>query len=91
MRKLSLNVESLSVQSFETTEAVKDARGTVLGNAQTQRGPNCGDTSIADACVTGLCTGDCPTYDAYQCTALCPESYNDACPSGRGCTTISPC
>ena len=66
MRKLSLNVESLSVQSFETTEAAKDARGTVLGNQRTAHGPNCGDTSIADACVTGLCTYEtCPaTYGA---------------------------
>ena len=59
MRKLSLNLEKLNVQSFETTDTVRTLRGTVNGEEKTQRGPNCGDTSIADNCVTGLCTFDC--------------------------------
>ena len=69
MRKLSLNVESLSIQSFETSEAVKDARGTVHGHDPTRAGRHCnGDTSIADACVTGLCTFE-----------TCPQTFGPEC------------
>jgi hypothetical protein len=61
MRKLSLDLEKLNVQSFDTTAAARSTRGTVRGHDDpTHGGPNCGDTSIADACVTGLCTFDCP-------------------------------
>lgn len=61
MRKLSLNVETLNVQSFDTTQAREETRGTVLGQQQgnTRGHQNTCDTSIADACVTGLCTYDC--------------------------------
>ncbi len=61
MRKLTLDLERLDVQSFETVGEARAARGTVRGHdQQTAHGPRCGDTSIADACVTGLCTFDCP-------------------------------
>ena len=85
MRKLTLNLEALSVESFETMDA-ETGRGTVRGFEPTKGGPNkCGDTSIADACETGLCTPvTCPfTYDAVECPSIV-----DACPSARGCTEI---
>jgi hypothetical protein len=82
MRKLSLNVDMLDVQSFETARP-EAARGTVLGNDATNNPRNCGDTSIADNCETGLCTPvTCP--DTYN---ECPSAY-DACASSRGCTEI---
>ena len=86
MRKLTLNFDALNVETFETAKGAA-GQGTVYGNAQTN-GQNTQCLSAIDACPTGFCA---PTYDEYQCTALCPESYNDACPSSRGCTTISPC
>ena len=85
MRKLKLDIETLNVQSFETTEAGKSAQGTVLGHAPTQ-GHNVECGSAFDACHTGLCIPTqqgqgCHTYDPEQC-----PSAVDACPSGRGCT-----
>lgn len=67
MRKLTLDVDTLSVQSFETDAAEKGG-GTVLGQQQTN-GPRCG--SAYDACHTGLCTPQtCPnTFDSPDCTA----------------------
>ena len=92
MKKIALNLESLSVESFETSP-VADERGTVMGHAAPTKGNNCGgDGSAYDACVTGLCTYDCPeTYAPAACPTYYPEyceSANDACPSGRGCTVI---
>jgi len=71
MRKLTLDIETLNVQSFETTEGGKRALGTVFGNGEaeaTNNPKNCGDTSIADACETGLCTfQNCPyTFDGAE-------------------------
>lgn len=73
MRKIKLELESLSVESFDTAGTAAD-RGTVLGNEQATRGggPNCG--SAYDACQTGLCTGDCdPTYSPDACPTYYPQ------------------
>jgi hypothetical protein len=74
MRKLTLDIETLGVQSFPTTEGGKRAAGTVHGAEAATNNPNkCnGDTSIADACVTGLCT--------YQ---TCPYTYGDCTAAGN--------
>jgi len=89
MRKIKLDVESLSVESFATASAPR-AKGTVLGHEPT-RGHNTQCASAYDACPTGFCA---PTYD-IACTQTCdtydPEicpSAVDACPSARGCTEI---
>jgi hypothetical protein len=89
MRKIKLNVESLSVESFATA-AVAGEMGTVFGNEPT-RGNNEACRSAVDACPTRICvtvdlaceTLNCETYDPI----LCP-SVNDACVSSRGCTEI---
>ena len=72
MRKIKLELESLSVESFTTAGTGAD-RGTVMANEQpTRNGPNCG--SAYDACVTGLCTYDCdPTYSPDACPTYYPE------------------
>ena len=57
MHKVKLELDRLSVESFETM-AVKPGRGTVMANQYTLHGPNC-DTSAADGCATGLCTLNC--------------------------------
>lgn len=69
MRKLTLDIETLDVQSFETTDAARRAVGTVHGAEKTNNPRNCGDTSIADNCETGLCTAQtCPaTFDSPDC------------------------
>jgi len=89
MSKIKLNLEVLSVESFETADAAR-GEGTVLAHAKTFNG--CG--SEIDACPSARgCTefGDCLTQlcDTYD-PALCP-SVVDACPTGRGCTPVFPC
>ncbi|HEU4559236.1 MAG TPA: hypothetical protein VFS20_15370 [Longimicrobium sp.] len=74
MQKIKLSVENLSVQSFTTTSATDDARGTVAAHERTVHGPNCG--SAYDACQTGLCTFDCP--ETYSPDA-CPTDYPQYC------------
>ncbi len=70
MRKLTLDIEMLDVQSFPTTLGPLNGIGTVRGaqveaEAATNNPKKCGDTSIADNCETGLCTFEtCPaTFD----------------------------
>lgn len=72
MRKITLDLDALAVESFETAADAAE-RGTVVGHGPTDNGPNC-DGSIADACVTGLCTFDCdPTYSPEACPTAYPE------------------
>jgi hypothetical protein len=73
MRKLMLDIETLDVQSFPTTGGARNAIGTVHGaEAAATNNPNkCnGDTSIADACETGLCTYQTCPYTYGDCTAV---------------------
>lgn len=88
MRKMTLSLESLEVQSFATSP-VSGRRGTVMAHAPSNGGgPNC--NSAIDACPTGFCAtlspDACPTYYPEYC-----ESADDACPSGRGCTEVGGC
>jgi hypothetical protein len=74
MRKLTLDIEMLDVQSFPTTRGPLNGIGTVRGAeaeaeaAATNNPKKCGDTSIADNCETGLCTFQtCPyTFDGAE-------------------------
>ncbi|HEX5724762.1 MAG TPA: hypothetical protein VFX98_04810 [Longimicrobiaceae bacterium] len=91
MRKLTLDIETLNVQSFETTAAAENGEGTVFGHEPT-RGHHTRCASAFDACPTGFCaTNGC---DTTLCTVeTCPATYDcpsavDACPSGRGCTIV---
>jgi hypothetical protein len=72
MRKITLKLDSLTVESFETAGVELD-RGTVMAHEPTKsRQVECG--SAFDACQTGLCTGDCePTYAAAECPTVYPE------------------
>lgn len=71
MRKIMLELDGLVVESFTTAET-SVGRGTVVGNSNPSRGPNCG--SAYDACQTGLCTGDCePTYSPDACPTEYPQ------------------
>ena len=92
MQKIKLELDALAVETFETS-AMESEQGTVLGHGKTDNIRQCGDGSIADACVTGLCTPNCePTYSPDACPTVYPEycvSADDACPSSRGCTEIS--
>lgn len=65
MQKLALKLHALRVESFETTPAGRDVRGTVLANQES------GDpAACTDACTLhlscGSCEGSCDTCDAWQ-------------------------
>lgn len=87
MKKLTLNLDGLQVQSFETAAAETSRPGTVRGFAK-PTGLQDTDCSAVDRCASARgCTYiDCPTVDPAAC-----ESADDACPSGRGCTSLFPC
>lgn len=87
MRKIKLELDTLAVQSFETT-AVRGAHGTVVGlaaaPAPTQAaGSECG--SAIDACPSARCVtlspDECPTWFPEYCVF----SADAACPSGLDC------
>ncbi len=73
MQKIKLELESLSVETFETAKT-DEIRGTVQGHDPSRggHGQPCG--SAFDACHTGLCTYDCdPTYSPDACPTVYPE------------------
>ena len=79
MRKLSLNPDSLEVQSFPTEE-VAAGRGTVRGMDSASVDQDTCHTcpSDVDTCVS--CAGTC-----FNTCASCPLSCNPAqCPSADG-------
>jgi hypothetical protein len=88
MKKLTLNVEALQVQSFATATEQGVEFGTVHGAEKKKTGLQDTNCSAIDACASALgCTYiDCPTVDPATC-----ESADDACPTGRGCTSLFPC
>lgn len=75
MRKLTLNVDSLVVQSFQTT-APEAGRGTVHGQAAAQT-PGCS----YDGCV--------PTAH-YSCDPTCPETCFETCDTCHTCMGSCP-
>lgn len=80
MRKLSLHLDEIVVESFPTTE-VTHGRGTVRGLENTIDQDTCNTCdrcSDMDTCVS--CNASCP----ITC-ASCPQSCNPAdCPSADG-------
>jgi hypothetical protein len=66
MRKMKLDVERLAVESFATRAGDTDARGTVHGNAATER--FCSLQSGCNTCQLS-CTGSCAT--GLNCQQVC--------------------
>lgn len=93
MKKLTLDVDALQVQSFETAAAESARLGTVNGFAGPKKtGLQDTNCSAIDACASARgCTEIFETcYGGCEETNTC-ESYNDACPTGRGCSDLFPC
>ena len=84
MRKLTLELESLAVESFETTEAA-DGRGTVAGHQLTTRS--------RVTCYPNFTCPECayPDTDAWTCAGTCnntcPDTCADSCDCGSGTYT----
>lgn len=74
MQKLSLKLEDLALQSFETTLNAGAADGTVLGHLDGASHDGCSD-EYSGACATQIYTcAACETYD---------EPCNDGGPDGQ--------
>jgi hypothetical protein len=88
MKKLTLNIDALQVQSFQTA-AVLNETGTVNGFAK-KTGIDDTNCSAVDACASGRGCTTLETCFGCEETYTC-ESYDDACPTGRGCSSLFPC
>jgi hypothetical protein len=89
MKKLSLNVEALQVQSFATAEDRVVSNGTVHAFVK-KTGLQDTNCSAIDACASARGCTQLETCLGCEETNTC-ESYNDACPTGRGCSSLFPC
>ena len=77
MKKLSLTLDALQVESFDTT-AVRAEKGTVFGEQCT-----CYTVCTCPGCYTcdATCPATCPyTCDDASCVGTCPSDC-DFCPS----------
>ncbi|HEX2208498.1 MAG TPA: hypothetical protein VHG93_12500 [Longimicrobium sp.] len=66
MRKMKLEIERLAVETFPTSVEDAEGRGTVHGNAVTER--FCSVQSGCDSCQLS-CTGSCAT--GLNCQQVC--------------------
>lgn len=73
MKKLTLELDELSVETFETAE-LEEAPGTVLGYASTGGGPvNCQDQCVSYPCSGDFCqsASGCISYErTCECETL---------------------
>ena len=90
MPKMKLDMDRLTVESFETVAGTKHTGGTIRGNADTLPGfctpacsvhctryESCGETLCADACPpTPACSGPC----SYIQSCIGPTICGDTCP-----------
>lgn len=85
MKKLSLNVESLAVETFETLETPRE-RGTVAGNQLSNTSchqdicmcqSNEGVHTCVGTCVDATCYASC--YNT--CWETCYQSCDTSCPT----------
>jgi hypothetical protein len=89
MKKLNLDLDTLLVESFETSSQ-RDERGTVRGHGYTDT--TCGQRVCGCPTVMGpTCAATCESCDGtcgeQTCAASCPDTCNDFCNS----TGISCC
>jgi hypothetical protein len=71
MQKISLNLDTLLVESFETTTGMEQPRGTV-------RGAESAEPTEATHC--GSCEASCgPTFCLFTCGQSCEVTCGDSC------------
>ncbi|HSU17457.1 hypothetical protein [Longimicrobium sp.] len=88
MRKLTLNLNALAVQSF-ATDAARPGFGTVQGRQKGNTGLQDTDCSAVDACPSAR---GCSELDECRRTQgdNCPSAALD-CPTSRGCSKGPDC
>ena len=94
MRKLTLNLEDLSVDSFDTTAREK-AKGTVFGeqctcytNCTCPGCPSCGNTcpaTCAYTCDDNTCAYTCDDASCVGCTGGYSCNNTECCPINDTC------
>jgi hypothetical protein len=91
MRKIRLNVDALTVESFDTAEGSDDARGTVRGNWTRYAGGTCIQTQCGAECPSGPypCEGSYAWTDGMA-ACLCAD-YTEPCIYTESPCTQSPC
>lgn len=73
MRKMSLDLDTLAVETFDTAPLGEDARGTVHANACTV-GKSCYCPTAYAVCGTGPATiYSCPETNMTACDSWCTE------------------
>ncbi|HEX8691979.1 MAG TPA: hypothetical protein VF746_06150 [Longimicrobium sp.] len=83
MKKLSLSLDELRVDSFQTTPAEPESRGTVIGQQCT-----CVTACTCPGCPT--CDNTCPNTCAYTCDDNTCISCANTC-ANTGCTRYQIC
>ena len=89
MRKLTLDLNALAVQSFATDDVAAPGFGTVHGRQHGKTGLQDTDCSAVDACPSARgCSelAECPRTQGDNC----PSAALD-CPTSRGCTRKPGC
>jgi hypothetical protein len=89
MKKLTLDLDTLQVQSFETAAERAAEIGTVHGFVK-KTGIDDTNCSAIDACASARGCTELETCFGCEETYTC-ESYDDACATGRGCSSLFPC
>ena len=84
MKKLSLNLETLSVESFETAPDALDQRGTVHGHGPTWPYNGCTAAQPCNPASSPDYTEDY-TCDDYSCWNSCQQSCNGTCYDSCNC------
>ena len=85
MKKLTLNLDALAVESFDTAAAA-EPRGTVDAHQVRPTAPESCDYYCASQNISGCCTAD-PTCPA-TCQNTCPATCQNTCQGptcGDGC------
>ena len=76
MKKLILNLDELTVESF-VADSESAPKGTVVGHYGTTHTQQAGATCNVDTCGGGTCEGscwpECPPSQWETCPAICPQ------------------
>ncbi|HEX8432947.1 MAG TPA: hypothetical protein VF625_16795 [Longimicrobium sp.] len=80
IKKLSLNVDALQVESFELAPAGANERGTVKAYATDFNCPTGEYNTLQHSCLADTCGYSCETCD-FSCGPTCGDTtcYGDTC------------
>lgn len=66
MKKLTLDLDALRVETFDTSPTSRGQRGTVKGHASDRNCPTYDYPTLEQSCMLGSCHGSCDSCD-YSC------------------------